>query len=58
MNSISKGNTSTPTEILALGIATVPFQPWEQPYDPEAALRHGTIFPSLDLPFYAAGGEQ
>jgi len=30
-------------------------QPWEQPYDPKTALKHGTIFPSLDLPFYVTG---
>lgn len=42
---------------LPLAIATVPKQPWEQPYQPEKALKQGTIFPCLDLPFYVVGGE-
>lgn len=54
----SKGSPATPTESVILAIATVPIQPWEQPYDPQAALNHGTIFPSLNLPFFAMGGEQ
>lgn len=41
---------------LTLAIATVPVQPWETPYDPQKALKQGTIFPSLDLPFYVTGG--
>lgn len=41
---------------LTLAIATVPIQPWETPYDPQKALKQGTIFPSLDLPFYVTGG--
>lgn len=34
-----------------IGMAYVPFQSWERPYDSEAALSRGTIFPSLDKPF-------
>lgn len=41
---------------LTLAITTVPVQPWETPYDPQKALKQGTIFPSLDLPFYVTGG--
>ena len=41
---------------LYLAIATVPMQPWETPYDGQRALKQGTIFPSLDLPFYITGG--
>lgn len=41
---------------LPLAIATIPMQPWETPYEPEKALKQGTIFPSLDLPFYITGG--
>ncbi len=42
---------------LHLGIATVPMQPWEETYDAHKALLSGTIFPSLDLPFFVTGGE-
>ena len=31
-------------------------QKWEETYRLEDALRNGTIFPSLNLPFLAAGG--
>lgn len=41
---------------LTLAITTVPVQPWETPYDPQKALKQGTIFPGLDLPFYVTGG--
>ncbi len=34
-----------------IGMAYVPFQQWEKPYDREAALSRGTIFPALDKPF-------
>lgn len=42
---------------LTLGIATVPMQPWETPYESQKGLQQGTIFPSLDLPFFASGGD-
>jgi hypothetical protein len=32
-------------------MAYVPYQQWQKPYDPEAALDRGTIFPCLDKPF-------
>lgn len=41
---------------LSLAMASVPMQPWETPYDAAKALKQGTIFPSLDLPFYVTGG--
>lgn len=53
----TKGHPATPTESVQLAIATVPMQSWEQPYDPAAALKNGTIFPSLNLPFYVTGGD-
>lgn len=46
----------SPGSSLQLAIATVPMQPWETPYDPEKGLIQGTIFPSLDLPFFVTGG--
>lgn len=41
---------------LVLAIATVPMQPWETPYEPEKSLKQGTIFPSLDKPFFVTAG--
>lgn len=40
---------------LPLAIATVPPQPWIQPYDLKTGLKNGTIFPNLNLPFYKGG---
>lgn len=34
-----------------IGMAYVPYQQWEKPYDEQVALERGTIFPSLDKPF-------
>lgn len=45
------GHLSAFPEETPLAMAYVPFQKWEKPYDPEAALCRGTIFPSLDKPF-------
>ncbi|MGN0158641.1 MAG: spore coat associated protein CotJA [Brotaphodocola sp.] len=39
-------------ENLHLAIASIPVQHWEIPYDSTTALCQGTIFPSLDLPFF------
>lgn len=41
---------------LSLAVASVPMQPWETPYDASKAFKQGTIFPSLDLPFFLTGG--
>ncbi len=56
-NCSSGRSGSSPALPLPLAITTVPVQPWEEPYDPIKALGAGTIFPSLDLPFYLTGGE-
>ncbi|MBR6100845.1 MAG: spore coat associated protein CotJA [Ruminococcus sp.] len=42
--------TKLPRE-MPYAMAYVPFQPWEKPYDCEAALQRGTAFPCLDKPF-------
>lgn len=34
-----------------LAIASVPCQKWKSTYEPEAALKKGTIFPELNMPF-------
>lgn len=56
-SSPSNGTFASPSKTVPLAIVTIPMQPWEQPYDPETALKHGTVFPSLNLPFYVTGGE-
>ncbi len=38
-------------EEMPYAMAYVPFQQWQKPYDCEAALERGTIFPCLDKPF-------
>lgn len=53
---LKKENASPHT--LPLAIATVPFQTWNSTYEFEAALKIGTIFPELNLPFYAGGDIQ
>jgi hypothetical protein len=39
------------TQPISYAMAYVPFQSWEQPYDPAVGLQRGTIFPGLDKPF-------
>lgn len=34
-----------------VGMGYIPWQQWQQTYPLEQALRKGTIFPDLDLPF-------
>lgn len=34
-----------------IAMAYVPYQQWAKPYDPEAGLCRGTLFPALDKPF-------
>lgn len=39
-----------------LAIASVPCQSFDgRLYDDDEALKHGTVFKALDLPFYAGG---
>lgn len=37
-----------------LAIANIPIQTWKETYDIAKALKVGTIFPELDMPFFAA----
>lgn len=37
-----------------LAIASIPMQPWGATYDGPQALKRGTIFQDLDMPFFAA----
>lgn len=48
-----KDSEKIPDEFV-LGMAAVPVQKWETPYAAETALKYGTVFPGLNLPFYAA----
>ena len=38
-------------ECNCLAMATVPLQVWQSTYPADVALKKGTIFPELDLPF-------
>lgn len=43
---------------VSVAMAYIPYQQYpEQIYSPEKGLSRGTIFPVLDKPFTAAGGE-
>ena len=42
---------------LPLAMAYLPMQKWEMLYEPEMALRRGTLFAKLDLPFVGKVGE-
>lgn len=37
------------------GMAYIPFQQWEEPYDSDTGFPIGTIFPALDYPFRGGG---
>ena len=39
----------------ALAMAYIMVQSWGQTYEPATALKRGTIFPELDLPFCCGG---
>lgn len=41
---------------LTLAQAYVPMQVWETPMMPKEALRAGTVFPSLEMPFMMGKG--
>lgn len=49
---------SEPCAIMPLAVPFVQWQRWESVFDPDTALRHGTIFPELDLPFCGSGVRQ
>ena len=42
-------------EVWPVGMAYVPMQLWEEPFELDKGLRAGTIFPSLRLPFRGGG---
>ncbi len=55
MNSLEKCTTDTCCSCPeTLAMASVPIQEWCDPYDWDTALAQGTIFPCLNLEFFAA----
>lgn len=44
-----------PINKMPIGMAYVPEQVWETPYDVMDGLDRGTLFPSLDKPFLGGG---
>ncbi len=38
-----------------VAMAYVPWQQWKDVYEPEVALKNGTLFPELNKPFLAGG---
>lgn len=45
----------TTTTKAPLAMVQVPMQAWEDVYEPKDALQAGTLFPSLDKPFFMGG---
>ena len=43
-------------ENMPIAMAYVPWQQWRMIYEPKEALKRGTIFKDLDLPFEASKG--
>ena len=41
---------------MPIGMAYVPWQKWQDLYDPDKSLESGTIFEELDKPFLGKGG--
>lgn len=41
---------------MVLAMTYVPWQKFEKSYEPQVALKKGTIFPELDKPFYGKEG--
>lgn len=48
------GNSNCCESLETLAMASFPMQKWCEPYDFTTALKEGTIFPCLNLEFYAA----
>lgn len=56
MHSMNGGcNAAGQMNGFAVAMSYTPWQQWERTYEPSAALKRGTIFPSLDLPFLGGG---
>lgn len=51
-----ESRSKDPLHGMALAIAYVPWQHWNQTYELKKALQVGTIFPELDKPFLGKRG--
>lgn len=47
-----------PMPAMVLGMAYVPEQAWGDLYEPEEALKRGTLFRNLEYPFMSKGGQK
>lgn len=45
-----------PLSNMPVAMAYVPWQYFEETYEPDKAFQYGTIFPELNKPFYGKGG--
>lgn len=53
-NLFQKGVVFVEMQNMHLAITSVPVQNWGELYDQDEALKTGTVFKDLDLPFFAA----
>lgn len=53
---LSDERTPLPNPVVP-SMAYIPFQKWDDVYDPQKAYSQGTLFPVLDKPFYGRRGE-
>lgn len=59
MGSVNDNKASMTSEFprsTPLAMAYVPYQNWGEVYDDDTAIKRGTLFPDLDLPFGNGGG--
>lgn len=57
MHEVQESDAVTPfPEMTPPGMAYVPLQQWEEPYDPDTAFPIGTIFPALNFPYRGGAG--
>lgn len=55
-SSICPGYSKAPVDTMPLAMAYVPWQKWQNIYEPCKGLNQGTIFQDLDKPFHGKGG--
>ena len=55
-NSCCPGHSHAPVDTMPIAMAYVPWQEWQNIYEPCKGFSRGTIFEDLDKPFYGRGG--
>lgn len=50
-------NTLPPKIPVVLAMPLMPYQAWTEVYDLPVALKEGTLFPDLNLPFFMGGAD-